>query len=121
MRNPQHPKLAPRFYGPFQVLSRVGTVAYKLQLPGPSRIHNVFHVSLLKKKLGSNVSPSPTLPPMTDGLVHWMPAQILNRGLIKRKNKPVTRWLIQWEGLPAEDATWEDASDILTRFPSFQT
>lgn len=121
MCNPQHPKHTPCLYGPFQILSRVGTVAYKLQLPGTSCIHNDFHVSLLKKKLGSNVSPCPTLPPMVDGLVHWMPAQILNRGLIKRKNKPITHGLIQWEGLPVKDATWEDASDIQTCFPSFHT
>ena len=42
-------KLAPRFYGPFEILAKKGTVAYELVLPGHVRVHNVFHASLLKK------------------------------------------------------------------------
>ena len=42
-------KLAPRFCGPFQILERIGPVAYRLALPSHIRVHNFFHVSLLKR------------------------------------------------------------------------
>ena len=52
-------KLSPRFYGPFHILQRIGQVAYKLELPLDTRIHPVFHVSLLKEKLGSKIFVQP--------------------------------------------------------------
>lgn len=54
--------LASKYYGPFQVLERVGAVAYRLKLPPGTTIHPVIHVSQLKKRIGSNVVPQVELP-----------------------------------------------------------
>lgn len=114
-------KLAPRFYGPFQVIAKINKVAYKLALPPESKIHPVFHVSLLKKKVGTNVTMQAHLPPSVDPLnPRWFPAKVLARGIFKKNNAPVTKWLVQWVGSTAEDASWEEASDILRRYPDFK-
>lgn len=59
-------KLKPHYYGLFRVIKRVREVAYELDLPVESRVHNVFHVSRLKKALGHHIVPSTMLPPLDD-------------------------------------------------------
>jgi hypothetical protein len=53
----QHFKLSTKFYGPFRVIEKVGTAAYRLQLPDNAEIHPVFHVSQLKQHLGPKAAP----------------------------------------------------------------
>ena len=113
-------KLSPRYFGPFEVLQKIGTVAYKLMLPPNSKVHNVFHVSLLKKKIGNQSKVQAHLPPSLDpSNPRWYPAKIIERKLFKLNNKPVTKWLVQWIGSSTDDATWEFAEEIIKRFPDF--
>ena len=71
-------KLASRFYSPYQVEQRIGNVAYKLKLPEGSCIHPIFHVSLLKKKIGDTNISTLELPPIDDGEIIMAPESILN-------------------------------------------
>jgi hypothetical protein len=48
-------KLSPKYYGPYKVLEKIGTMTYKLELPPSSRVHPVFHVSCLKKVIGDKI------------------------------------------------------------------
>lgn len=113
-------KLQNKFYGPFVITQKVGKVAYKLQFPDHVKIHPVFHVSQLKKHIGSKAIPSPNLPMVTaEGKVKTGPATVLQVRQVPRHNMPVVQWYIQWENLPPEDATWEDADFIKYTFPEF--
>ena len=110
-------KLASRFYGPYQIEEKIGKVAYKLKLPEGSRIHPVFHVSLLKKKLGDTIAPSLELPPTADdGDVIMEPEAILDTRWVKKGSKFIEESLVKWKRLPLEEATWENSQDVHDRF-----
>jgi hypothetical protein len=111
-------KLSPRFYGPFQVVRKVGTVAYELQLPADSSIHPVFHVSQLKLKLGRSVSPVSQLPPVTpQGIVQAEPEKVLNRRTRKVHNQAMVELLVQWQGQDQNEATWESFAKLKSSYP----
>jgi hypothetical protein len=55
-----------------------------------------------------------------DGTVKTEPLAVLARRVIPRQNEPVVQWLIHWENLTPEDATWEDATFIQATFPHFR-
>jgi hypothetical protein len=59
-------KLEPKYYGPYKVLQRIGSMAYKLELPPSSRVHPVFHVSCLKKVIDNKIPVQKSLPELNE-------------------------------------------------------
>lgn len=112
-------KLAPRYFGPFPVLARVGKVAYRLQLPPEARIHDVFHVSLLKRAIGDEPVSS-TLPQDFRATgPYFLPAAILQRRVLVHEGHSIPQLLVRWEGQSEEESTWMEESDFRCQFSFF--
>ena len=112
-------KLKHRFYGPYRVIRRIGQVAYELELPQGSKIHNVFHVSCLKRALGQQVTVTDELLPMDDeGHLVLQPEAIIDTSERQLRSRTVQEFLVRWKNLPDEDATWE--SEKILQHPSLQ-
>lgn len=83
-------------------------MAYELDFSKNSKIHNVFHVSWLKKVLGQVLTPCEELPPLDDeGQLTLVLEVILDKREKKIWNKTITEFLTKWKNLPERDTTWE--------------
>jgi hypothetical protein len=113
-------KLSMKYFGPFKIIAKVGTIAYKLQLPSTARIHPVFHVSQLKVYKGNVQEPYMPLPlTVTEVGPIMQPIQVLATRTILRGIHQVQQILVQWENGLQEEATWEDLEDIEASYPKF--
>ncbi|MCI12599.1 hypothetical protein A2U01_0033704, partial [Trifolium medium] len=112
-------KLAAKYYGPYPIIEKIGAVAYKLKLPEGSRIHPVFHVSLLKKAVGS-YNKDEELPELLEEPAEtYVPEAVLANRKVKQQGEEIKQVLIQWQGKTVEEATWEDEIMIRSQFPKF--
>ena len=113
-------KLSPRFIGPFEILDRVGAVAYRIALPpNLAAVHNVFHVSMLRK-----YTPDPThviehgmLPLREDLSYEEQPSRILARDTRRLRNKDIPLVKVAWGNRREEEATWEREEDVRKAYP----
>ena len=108
MRFGKKGKLAPRYIGPFEIRSRVGEVAYRLILPHElSRIHLVFHVSMLRKYIPD---PSHVLQPQMvelneDLSYEEYPVAIVDRQVRQLRTKDIPMVKVLWSNHSVEDCT----------------
>jgi hypothetical protein len=115
---PQAPtgKLSPKFYGPYRVIELINDVAVRLALPPQARLHDVFHIGLLKKFHGAPPQEPAPLPPVRHGAVVPEP----ERAVKARLARGVRQVLVKWKGASPASSTWEDVDRFRALYPQFQ-
>jgi hypothetical protein len=114
--------LAPRFIRPFKILEKKGEVTYQLELPPQlSDVHDVLHVSQLKKYLcvPEEQIPMEDLDAKEDLSYQEYPVKILETFERVTRNKRIKMCKVQWSHHTEEEATWESEEELKTGFPSF--
>ncbi|KAJ9557119.1 hypothetical protein OSB04_011733 [Centaurea solstitialis] len=117
-------KLSPRFVGPFEVVERIGPVAYRLDLPIElSSIHDTFHVSNLKKCLSEETVVLPLDEIQIDGQLRASeePIEILDREIkqLRRSRIPIVK--VRWNSRHGPEFTWEREAFMKSKYPHLFT
>ena len=113
-------KLSPRFIGPFEILERVGTIAYRLALPpSMSSVHEVFHVSMLRR-----YTPDPAhvvdwgeIKVDTDGTFEEGPVCIMDSRDQVLQCKIMRLVRVLWQHRGVEESTWEREDTMWATYP----
>ncbi|KAL0549247.1 hypothetical protein IC582_013728 [Cucumis melo] len=113
-------KLSPRFVGPFEILERIGPVAYRLALPPSlSTVHDVFHVSMLRKYVPDPSHVVDYEPLEIDENLSYVEqlVEVLAREVKTLRNKQIPLVKVLWRNHRVEEATWEREDDMRSRYP----
>ena len=120
MRFGKNGKLSPRLIGPYEVIKKVGLVAYRLALPPESeKIHNVFHVSMLRRYRSDppHVVSLETIELRAELTYEEEPVEILARGAKEFRNKKILLIKELWINHKTEEAKWESEEVMRHQYP----
>ena len=112
--------LSPRFIGPYEVIEKVGPVAYRLALPLElEKIHSVFHVSMLRRYRSnpSHVVSTKTIELRLDLIYEEKPVEILAREVKELRNKKILLVKVLWRNYKTKEATWESEETMRQQYP----
>ncbi|KAL5540705.1 hypothetical protein UlMin_045820 [Ulmus minor] len=121
MRFGKKGKLSLRFIGPYEILERIGKTAYQLALPlSLSAVHNVFHVSMLKKYVHDPSHVLQQEPVEIDEKLSYeeRPFEILDRKSKELRNKTIHLVKVLWRNHTVEEATWEREDEMRKKYPN---
>ena len=120
MRFGKNGKLNPRFIGSYEVIEKVGPMAYRLALPQDlEKIHNVFHVSMLRRYRSdpSHVVSSETIELRLDLTYEEESMEILAREVKELRNKKIPLVKVLWRNHKTEESTWESEETMQQQYP----
>ena len=113
-------KLAPRYVGPFPITERCGPVAYRVELPPHlSAVHNIFHVSQLRKclRVPTEVVDTENLQLEPDLIYPEHPVRIVDHKTRVTRNQTSNFYKVQWSNHSEREATWETEEFLKSKYP----
>nr|GFB37383.1 putative reverse transcriptase domain-containing protein [Tanacetum cinerariifolium] len=113
-------KLNPCYIGPFMISARVGTVAYRLELPEQlSRVHSTFHISKLKKCMADEPLAIPLDEIQVDDKLNFIeePVEIMDREVKRLKQSRILIFKRCWNFRRGPEFTWEREDRIQKKYP----
>ena len=113
-------KLAPRYVGPFSITERCGPVAYHVELPPHlSAVHNIFHVSQLRKclRVPTEVVDTENLQLEPDLIYPEHPVRIVDHKTWATRNQTSNFYKVQWSNHSEREATWETEEFLKSKYP----
>nr|GFC74810.1 putative reverse transcriptase domain-containing protein [Tanacetum cinerariifolium] len=117
-------KLNPRYIGPFKVLAKVGTIAYRLELPQQlSMVHSTFHVSNLKKCLSDEPLAIPLDELHINDKLHFVeePVEIIDREIKRLRQSCILIIKVRWNSKRGLEFTWEREDKFKQKYPHLFT
>ncbi|GJR67290.1 hypothetical protein Tco_0013355 [Tanacetum coccineum] len=117
-------KLNPHYIGPFKIIAKVGTVAYRLELPEKlSRVHSTFHVSKLKKCMADEPLAIPLDEIQVDDKLNFIeePVEIIDREVKRLKQSHIPIVKVRWNSKRGPEFTWEREDQMQKKYPHLFT